>query len=446
MKKDEKSSIRGFRVSNYYYFLGVTSFLSLVMTNDAFIISTWSSPPLTNFKTYESGKSGHVLEFSNSPMKKEWTEVSIGRLHCFTNDDEHNNTKNQKSLQTQFLKAFTAFICSFFFLTPLSTELLQINENIPPADKVGSLPSIIQPQKVNALTDEQQLVADVWKRVDKLYLDREFNKENWFELRQKYIKKDYKTDNDVYESIKSMLSPLGDPYTRFLPPSQYQSLFSTATGSVAGIGVSLSSSVDTKTGNNLVEISDTEEVGPARESGIQIGDKLLEVDGKNAIGMTPDDVAVILRGPANTKIGMVVQHVNGQKEDYILVRKELKIKSVSSKLVQPDSSNTKYKYGNNIGYIRIKSFSKTTKDDVISNLLSLEKQNNGKKVDSVVLDVRSNPGGYLNAGIDVAKLFLHDGDRIVSVVGKTGIMESYTVDRERDAKIEFYDNNNQNVV
>ena len=96
--------------------------------------------------------------------------------------------------------------------------------------------------------------------------------------------------------------------------------------------------------------------------------------------------------------------------------------------------------------MQIKSFSKTTKDDVVSNLLSLEKENGGKKLDSVVLDVRANPGGYLNAGIDVAKLFLHDGDKIVSVVGKTGIMEAYTVDRERDAKIEFYDNNNQNVV
>ena len=113
--------------------------------------------------------------------------------------------------------------------------------------------------------------------MDKLYLDRTFNGQDWFALRQTAMKKKYKTTQEVYDSIKvrvcfliarvcnsiaslksapsehpptkqqhqtssttqAMLEPLGDPYTRFLPPAQYDSLYGLATGSVAGVGVSL---------------------------------------------------------------------------------------------------------------------------------------------------------------------------------------------------------------
>ena len=88
-------------------------------------------------------------------------------------------------------------------------------------------------------TDQNRLAAEAWRAVDEIYYDRTFNGNDWFKLRQEIVKKDYKTDEEVYKNIASMLTKLGDKYTRFLAPAQYTALMNSAQGELTGVGLEL---------------------------------------------------------------------------------------------------------------------------------------------------------------------------------------------------------------
>lgn len=261
------------------------------------------------------------------------------------------------------------------------------------------------------LTDEQQLISDVWKRVDKLYLDRTFNGQDWFALRQTALKKKYKTTQEVYDGIKAMLEPLGDPYTRFLVPAQYDSLYGLATGSVAGVGVSLF--IDPVT--NELTVAEVEKGAPAEAAGLKAGDQLVNVDGQPTKGLLVDDCANLLRGPAGTKVGVVAKPKGGigGDKDLIITRQVINIQSVVASVANKGAKK--------VGVIRIRSFSQTTAETVKQELDKLEKSG----ISAIVIDLRGNPGGFLGGGIDTARLFLPSYEKIVSVVGKTGIVEDY---------------------
>ena len=105
--------------------------------------------------------------------------------------------------------------------------------------------------------------------------------------------------DDAQLEIDKMVSSLGDKYTRYLPPSKYRSIVDAATGTLAGVGVEISSNKDT----GKIFVSDTEPSSPASTGGIRKGDVFLEVDGTSFTDGkgTPDDVASKLRGPKGSK-------------------------------------------------------------------------------------------------------------------------------------------------
>ena len=88
-------------------------------------------------------------------------------------------------------------------------------------------------------TDKNRLAAEAWRAVDEIYYDRTFNGNDWFKLRQEIVKKEYKTDEEVYKNIATMLTKLGDKYTRFLAPAQYTALMNSAQGELTGVGLEL---------------------------------------------------------------------------------------------------------------------------------------------------------------------------------------------------------------
>lgn len=87
--------------------------------------------------------------------------------------------------------------------------------------------------------DQNRLAAEAWRAVDEIYYDRTFNGNDWFKLRQEIVKKDYKSDDEVYKNIATMLTKLGDKYTRFLAPAQYTALMNSAQGELTGVGLEL---------------------------------------------------------------------------------------------------------------------------------------------------------------------------------------------------------------
>lgn len=88
-------------------------------------------------------------------------------------------------------------------------------------------------------TDRNRLAAEAWRTVDDIYVDRSFNGQDWFGLRQKVVKRTYQSDEQVYQALQDMLSKLGDRYTRYLTPAQYSALLSSTKGELVGIGVEL---------------------------------------------------------------------------------------------------------------------------------------------------------------------------------------------------------------
>lgn len=122
---------------------------------------------------------------------------------------------------------------------------------------------------------------------------------------------------------------------------------------------------------------------------------------------TPDDVALKLRGPEGSKVGVTVER-DGEIKDFIITREPIKVTSVRS-----------YMRGN-IGVIRIKSFSATTASTVSEKFEELKK----KGAKNFVIDLRSNPGGLLPGGVDTASLFLENNKPLVYVVSNKGIVDS----------------------
>ena len=134
-----------------------------------------------------------------------------------------------------------------------------------------------------SLSDEQKIVAEAWRLVDNSYLDRTFNHQDWFAVRQKYVNdKKYRNREEAQDAIRTMVASLGDKYTRYLSPNQYQSLVDSATGTLAGVGIEISQ--DQATGR--IFASDVQDNSPALAAGIQPGDVFVQVDGTDFLPPT----------------------------------------------------------------------------------------------------------------------------------------------------------------
>lgn len=259
-----------------------------------------------------------------------------------------------------------------------------------------------------SLSDEQKAVAEAWRLVDNSFIDRTFNGQDWFQLRQDFVKKKYKNMDEARSAIDKMVSSLGDKYTRYLPPAKYQSIVDSATGTLAGVGIEISVNKDGR-----VIASDVEDKSPAKMGGIQANDIFVEVDGtKFGPSSTPDDVALKLRGPQGSKVGVVMER-DGKILDYILTREPITITAVKSYMSNLQGVGK-------VGVIRIKSFSGTTATTVAEKLADLKK----KGAQALLLDLRGNPGGLLPGGVETASLFLDANKPVVFTVNKNGVVDA----------------------
>ena len=261
----------------------------------------------------------------------------------------------------------------------------------------------------NSFSQEQKAVAEAWRLVDNSYIDRSFNNQDWFQLRQSNVQKKYKSMDEARTAITKMIASLDDKYTRYLSPSKYQSIVDSATGTLAGVGIEIATSKDGR-----VMASDVEPNSPALRGGVQPKDVFVEVDGtKFDTTSTPDDVALKLRGPEGSKVGVVLDR-DGSKVDLILTRAPITITSVRSYVTSVSGVSGK------VGVIRVKSFSGTTAEKIKGELATLKQ----KGASNIVMDLRGNPGGLLPGGVDAASLFLPADKPVVFVASKTGIIDA----------------------
>lgn len=198
----------------------------------------------------------------------------------------------------------------------------------------------------------------------------------------------------TYAAIRGMLDTLNDDYTAFIEPKVASILEEDASGEFEGIGAF----VDLDDAGR-VRIVDTFKNGPAEQAGLQAEDRVIAVDGESIIGDTLYEAIGLIRGPAGSDVILTVER-EGTPEPFevTVTRARLDIPIVEAEMRD-----------DGIGYIRLYEFSATAREVLEKNLEDLLNQN----PDGIVLDLRQNPGGWLDQAIDVTDLFL--GDKLVAV-------------------------------
>jgi len=263
-------------------------------------------------------------------------------------------------------------------------------------------------------TDRNRLAAETWRAVDEGYFDRTFGGQDWFKLRQSVVKKKYTSDNELYQSLSEMVSKLGDKYTRYLTPAQYEALVSSATGQLTGIGMELEpvppNEDKSKIPVGTTIVARTEDGSPAEAAGLQRGDIILNVDGTVADRLSPEEVAALSRGKEGTKASLQVSR-NGQVVDITAIRRPITLKGTSSGQIEVISSQKGKKL--QVGFVKIRSFSSTTKDEVTRALEAMHSENSARP-DVLVFDLRGNGGGLLQGAVDTSNLLLKPGNSLSS--------------------------------
>jgi len=241
----------------------------------------------------------------------------------------------------------------------------------------------------------QRLFDRTWKVINNEYYEPSLNHQDWSRWKTRYYGK-IKTLDDAKVAIDTMIASLDEPYTRFMEKKDFEELTSSITSKIYGIGVNIYSN------SGKTEIFNVMPGTPADFSQLKPGDIITAVDNKDISGMNISDVAALVRGPENSIVELTILR-DGKKLTKIIKRKEIKIKSVKSSILD-----------NHIGYIKIVTFmSGTTPNEFIEAL------NNTKDTDSLIIDLRGNTGGLLDNAVFIADRFLNNGT-IVDIIYRNG--------------------------
>jgi len=199
--------------------------------------------------------------------------------------------------------------------------------------------------------------------------------------------------------IDAMLKSL-DPYTNFISEAEIEGYKMKTTGKYGGIGAAI------RTDGEFVIITEPYEGFPAFKAGLRAGDKIVEIEGKSAKGKNSEQVSKILRGSPGTNVSIKIKRPQEKKTMPIkLTREEVKINAV------PYSAEV----SDGIGYVKLTSFTQRCSADVIKAINKLKKE---EKIDKLIFDLRSNPGGLLNEAVNISNIFIPKGKEVVSTKGK----------------------------
>ncbi len=221
----------------------------------------------------------------------------------------------------------------------------------------------------------------------------------------------------VDAAIKGMIESLDDPYSLYMNGKDAESFNQIIDGSYVGIGVTVTNK------DNRNYILDIFKNSPAQKGGLKIGDIFVKVDGKDVSSMKIDGLTKLIKGKRGTKVDITVLR-GKEKITKTIVRDNVSIPSVTSKIINKNKKK--------IGYIYISSFAANTYKQFNKELNKLEK----KKIDSLIIDVRSNPGGHLNQVTSILEEFMNKKKVLYQIDSKGKKTKIYsTTSEKRNYKI-----------
>jgi len=228
----------------------------------------------------------------------------------------------------------------------------------------------------------------------------------WDEVSEKHISNgDLDTQAMVYGAIRGMVKAVDDPYTSYMDPEESEEFATGMEGSFEGIGAELGIR------DNILTVIAPISGMPAEEAGLRAGDKIIKINDEMTADISIDEAVKKIRGPKGTPVRLTVISIEAvESREVEIIRDTIDLKSVSYE----------QKWGN-IAYIRISSFTEDTADEFNKEITKVIADNNK----GIVIDLRNNPGGFLNVAIEMASRFIPRGEVVVQEQHRKGNVENF---------------------
>ena len=226
------------------------------------------------------------------------------------------------------------------------------------------------------------LFWEAYNRVENLYVDSEKINE----------------EDIVHGAIRGMLGSLGDPHTSFFDQEESRRFLDDVSGYYEGVGMEVGIR------NGDIQVISPIEGTPASRAGLRSGDTILEIDGKSTTNMELEEAVDMMRGEEGTSVNIVIGR-NRTTHEFDLERAQIQMPSVDWELLDSD-----------IGYLKIHYFHQ----DLMTEFNELVPEITSSPAEKIILDLRNNPGGALDASLELANFFLDQGDVIVKSQGSDG--------------------------
>lgn len=253
---------------------------------------------------------------------------------------------------------------------------------------------------------------------ERIYFNKELGKPENFDfslfwdtlkkIEEFYVNSD-KIDyqNMLYGAISGMVDSLGDDYTIFMKPEKSKSFLESVSGKENFEGVGMEISVKDKVLTVITPLEGT----PAYKAGIKAGDKIIKIDDKTTEGLLSEEAVKLIRGEKGTQVRLlIVRPTFSEPKEFTITRDTIEVP-----VIRWEMKN------DNIAYIRIYNFTANLPskfDEIVPEIL----KNNAKKI---IIDVRNNPGGYLDSAVEIASWFLSKGDIVLKEQFKNGDEDNY---------------------
>jgi len=242
--------------------------------------------------------------------------------------------------------------------------------------------------------------------------------ETWKKIEENYVfPKSLDIQKMIYGATAGMVKSLEDPYTTFFDPDETKIFLEDVKGEFEGIGIEIGIKEE------QLQVIAPLEGTPAQKAGLRTKDKILEIDGKSTTDLTVEKAATLIRGPKGTKVSLTILR-DGWKEpqNFTIIRDVIKIPSLKFEIKEE-----------NIAYIKIFQFSENIDWDFQEVALKIL----NSPIKKIVLDLRNNPGGYLERAQDIAKWFL-EKDQIIVIEDFGGKKEEEVYKTEKNGKLSSY--------
>lgn len=278
----------------------------------------------------------------------------------------------------------------------------------------GKITQILNKESSQAQDVDFSLFWDVWSRLERSFIDK-----------AKIVPQQM-----VYGAISGMVASLGDPFTVFLPPKEQKEAKEELGGSFEGIGAQLGMK-----DNRIVVVAPLKDM-PAEAAGIKSGDWIVKVDGAETAGWTVPEAVNKIKGPKGTPVLLTILHEGFEKtQDISITRNTILVHSVEwdktywkqeGKYTKDDKCLTCPA----LAYLKLTRFGDQTNSEwgkAVEEILTNLKEGTVK---GVILDLRSNPGGYLQGAVFIASEFIPEGKVVVQQEYSDGKKETYSVMRQ----------------